>query len=78
MKGLLAISSKAPHEIKELINKEINETRAVAKVECAEKSGLSYDLCEAKLFIELNPEILEALLIGNWAGVLEKFKRVTG
>lgn len=78
MKGLSAMIGEVPHDIREFVSKEADETRAVAKVECADKSGLSYDLCEAKLFIELNPEILEALLVGNWAGVLEKFKRVTG
>lgn len=72
MKGLSAIIGDFPSEIKENIGKEIDTAKDIAKIHCKGKSGLSYDFCEAKLFIELNPNIIEGIVSGNWSGMLSK------
>jgi hypothetical protein len=76
MKGLTAIVSDMPHQIKEKVNKEIELTRELAKLGCKGKSGLSYDYCEAKIFIENNPYIVQGMVAGNWSGAIEKWKEV--
>jgi hypothetical protein len=75
MKGLAAIVGGLPSEIGEKFHESMEETRDLAKVGCAGKSGISYDLCEAKLFIELHPHLVEAIIAGDIGITLSK---VTG
>jgi hypothetical protein len=76
MKGLAALMSDMPHRVKEKVEEEIELARTLAKVGCKGKSGLSYDLCEAKIFIESNPYIIEGMVAGNWSGAIEKMEEV--
>jgi hypothetical protein len=65
MKGLAAIVGGLPSEIGEKVHEGMEETRELARVHCAGKRGIPYDLCEAKIFIELHPHLVEAIIVGD-------------
>jgi hypothetical protein len=74
MKGLTVMLAEAPVAVREYVSGEIKATKKLAKINCRGKKGLSYDLCEAKAFIYLNPELVEAIFAGQLWNFPKGFK----
>ena len=75
MKGLATLKAHVPEELHEYLDEKIKMTKMIAPYACKGNSGIKYDLCEAKIFITLNPELVEGLIAGRWEDFIEEISK---
>jgi len=75
MRGLDAIKRHLPSDVEDYVDEKIEMTNMIAPVACKGKIGRAYELCKAKVFISLNPTVIEGIVLGRWEGFLGEMGR---
>ena len=75
-KGQMALEPHVPDYLKSFVHTRIIDTRNMAKLYCeshhVHKSMVR--ACEAKIFIEMNPDVVEGLVVGNWTDLIHNIQ----
>ena len=76
IKGQAVLNPHVPPKLRAFVHDRVILTRNVAKTYCEERHihKSAVRLCEAKIFIEMNPDVIEGLIVGNWQNLIHNIQ----
>jgi hypothetical protein len=76
MRGQVALTPHVPSRLERAVHERMVATKDVAKLYCVprHRHESMVRMCEAKIFIEMNPDIVEGLVSGQWGNFVDSLE----